>query len=102
MVDRKTSTFQVGSDPCSIETFAVPAGSGERPAVVLLDVDLPGVDGHAILERLGVEVGPRLVVEGREIEAVDVAIGGCLGVGVRRDEIDALGVMARGHESGSH
>ncbi|MFN7979822.1 MAG: response regulator [Vicinamibacterales bacterium] len=25
------------------------------PAVVLLDVDLPGVDGHAILERLGVE-----------------------------------------------
>ena len=27
----------------------------QRPAVVLLDVDLPGVDGHAILERLGVE-----------------------------------------------
>ncbi|MER2509105.1 MAG: dienelactone hydrolase family protein [Amaricoccus sp.] len=41
MVDRKTSTFQVGSDPCSIETFAVPAGSGERPAVVLLH----GTDG---------------------------------------------------------
>lgn len=28
---------------------------GGPPAVVLLDVDLPGVDGHAILERLGVE-----------------------------------------------
>lgn len=28
---------------------------GGVPAVVLLDVDLPGVDGHAILERLGVE-----------------------------------------------
>lgn len=28
---------------------------GGRPMVVLLDVDLPGVDGHAILERLGVE-----------------------------------------------
>ena len=26
-----------------------------RPTVVVLDVDLPGVDGHAILERLGVE-----------------------------------------------
>lgn len=25
------------------------------PTVVVLDVDLPGVDGHAILERLGVE-----------------------------------------------
>jgi DNA-binding response OmpR family regulator len=25
------------------------------PPIVLLDVDLPGVDGHAILERLGVE-----------------------------------------------
>ncbi len=25
-----------------------------RPTVVVLDVDLPGVDGHAILERLGV------------------------------------------------
>lgn len=28
---------------------------GGRPTVVVLDVDLPGVDGHAILERLGVE-----------------------------------------------
>ena len=28
---------------------------GGRPSVVVLDVDLPGVDGHAILERLGVE-----------------------------------------------
>jgi len=28
---------------------------GGRPMVVVLDVDLPGVDGHAILERLGVE-----------------------------------------------
>lgn len=26
-----------------------------RPPIVVLDVDLPGVDGHAILERLGVE-----------------------------------------------
>jgi FixJ family two-component response regulator len=26
-----------------------------RPTVVVLDVDLPGVDGHAILERLGLE-----------------------------------------------
>jgi DNA-binding response OmpR family regulator len=25
------------------------------PPIVVLDVDLPGVDGHAILERLGVE-----------------------------------------------
>lgn len=29
--------------------------SGGHPTVVVLDVDLPGVDGHAILERLGVE-----------------------------------------------
>ncbi len=28
---------------------------GARPPIVVLDVDLPGVDGHAILERLGVE-----------------------------------------------
>lgn len=28
---------------------------GGRPTVVVLDVDLPGVDGHAILERLGSE-----------------------------------------------
>ncbi len=28
---------------------------GRRPPIVVLDVDLPGVDGHAILERLGVE-----------------------------------------------
>ena len=28
---------------------------GGRPTVVVLDVDLPGVDGHAILERIGVE-----------------------------------------------
>jgi DNA-binding response OmpR family regulator len=27
---------------------------GQRAPIVLLDVDLPGVDGHAILERLGV------------------------------------------------
>lgn len=27
----------------------------EHPTVIVLDVDLPGVDGHAILERLGVE-----------------------------------------------
>jgi FixJ family two-component response regulator len=33
--------------------LAYPAGG--PPAVVVLDVDLPGVDGHAILERLGVE-----------------------------------------------
>lgn len=33
--------------------LALPRGG--PPAVVLLDVDLPGVDGHAILERLGVE-----------------------------------------------
>ena len=26
-----------------------------HPTIVVLDVDLPGVDGHAILERLGVE-----------------------------------------------
>jgi FixJ family two-component response regulator len=31
------------------------APGGPRPTVVVLDVDLPGVDGHAILERLGVE-----------------------------------------------
>lgn len=29
--------------------------AGGRPPIVVLDVDLPGVDGHAILERLGVE-----------------------------------------------
>lgn len=28
---------------------------GARPPIVVLDVDLPGVDGHAILERLGVD-----------------------------------------------
>ena len=28
---------------------------GARSPIVVLDVDLPGVDGHAILERLGVE-----------------------------------------------
>ncbi len=28
---------------------------GPHPVVVVLDVDLPGVDGHAILERVGVE-----------------------------------------------
>lgn len=28
---------------------------GAHPVVVVLDVDLPGVDGHAILERVGVE-----------------------------------------------
>jgi DNA-binding response OmpR family regulator len=28
---------------------------GARPPIVVLDVDLPGVDGHAILERLGVQ-----------------------------------------------
>ncbi len=28
---------------------------GPHPIIVVLDVDLPGVDGHAILERLGVE-----------------------------------------------
>lgn len=33
--------------------LAMPRGG--VPPVVLLDVDLPGVDGHAILERLGVE-----------------------------------------------
>jgi FixJ family two-component response regulator len=31
------------------------APAGARPSVVVLDVDLPGVDGHAILERLSVE-----------------------------------------------
>ena len=33
--------------------LAMPATS--TPPIVVLDVDLPGVDGHAILERLGVE-----------------------------------------------
>ena len=28
---------------------------GAQPPIVILDVDLPGVDGHAILERLGVD-----------------------------------------------
>ena len=55
-----------------------------------------------ILERLGVEVGPRLVVEGRAIEAFEVAIGGFFGGGVGHEEIEAQGLMARGHESGSH
>ncbi len=27
---------------------------GEQPPVVVLDVDLPGMDGHAVLERIGV------------------------------------------------
>ncbi len=35
------------------ELLAMPIGI--HPTVVVLDVDLPGVDGHAILERLGVE-----------------------------------------------
>ncbi len=35
------------------ELLAMPVGP--HPTVVVLDVDLPGVDGHAILERLGVE-----------------------------------------------
>ena len=33
--------------------LAMPATA--TPPIVVLDVDLPGVDGHAILERLGVE-----------------------------------------------
>lgn len=33
--------------------LAMPAMAA--PPIVVLDVDLPGVDGHAILERLGVE-----------------------------------------------
>lgn len=35
------------------ELLAMPLGV--HPTIVVLDVDLPGVDGHAILERLGVE-----------------------------------------------
>lgn len=31
------------------------APQGAHPSIVVLDVDLPGVDGHAILERLSVE-----------------------------------------------
>jgi DNA-binding response OmpR family regulator len=34
------------------ELLATP--SSRRPLFVVLDVDLPGVDGHAILERVGV------------------------------------------------
>ena len=35
------------------ELLAMPVTA--HPTIVVLDVDLPGVDGHAILERLGVE-----------------------------------------------
>jgi FixJ family two-component response regulator len=35
------------------ELLAMPVTG--HPTIVVLDVDLPGVDGHAILERLGVE-----------------------------------------------
>lgn len=35
------------------ELLAMPVGA--QPPIVVLDVDLPGVDGHAILERLGVD-----------------------------------------------
>ncbi len=35
------------------ELLAMPVAG--HPTIVVLDVDLPGVDGHAILERLGVE-----------------------------------------------
>lgn len=35
------------------ELLAMPVGG--HPSILVLDVDLPGVDGHAILERLGVE-----------------------------------------------
>jgi DNA-binding response OmpR family regulator len=35
------------------ELLAMPLGA--HPTIVVLDVDLPGVDGHAILGRLGLE-----------------------------------------------
>ncbi len=44
--------FQSGTEVLR-ELLAMPAT--EHPTIVVLDVDLPGVDGHAILERLGVE-----------------------------------------------
>lgn len=44
--------FQSGSVVLR-ELLAMP--TGPHPTIVVLDVDLPGVDGHAILERLGVE-----------------------------------------------
>jgi DNA-binding response OmpR family regulator len=44
--------FSSGSEVLSA-LLAMPATAS--PPIVVLDVDLPGVDGHAILERLGVE-----------------------------------------------
>ncbi len=35
------------------ELLTMPIGA--QPPIVVLDVDLPGVDGHAILERIGVD-----------------------------------------------
>ena len=35
---------------------------GARSPIVVLDVDLPGVDGHAILERLGVQRPDRFLM----------------------------------------
>ncbi|MGE0360496.1 MAG: response regulator [Vicinamibacterales bacterium] len=44
--------FSSGSEVLST-LLGMPAMAS--PPIVVLDVDLPGVDGHAILERLGVE-----------------------------------------------
>jgi CheY-like chemotaxis protein len=44
--------FSSGSELLSA-LLAMPAMAS--PPIVVLDVDLPGVDGHAVLERLGVE-----------------------------------------------
>lgn len=46
MVERKTSTFQVGTDPYPVESYAGQGGSGGRPAVVLLH-GTEGLDGES-------------------------------------------------------
>jgi DNA-binding response OmpR family regulator len=49
----------------------------ERPAVVVLDVHLPGISGHEVCERLraGGERPPVLFVSGERIEAYDRVAG---------------------------
>lgn len=73
-------------------TEAIAAVTALRPAIVLLDVQLPGLDGLAVAERLAQAANPPMVVliSGRDAEAY----------GPRLDRTPARGFIPKSELSG--